>query len=110
MIASERWRRLLVSGFEDNHNRETICLGLQLFIQKALGWRHNMPVFILGAGIKAAFDEQCLEPALERLEHWHFPGDLITALVEETLAQQAVGQICGISPKVFLSRDQLVRV
>ena len=93
--ANARWRRLLIFGFEENHNTEQICLGLQLLVQNGLEWRHNTPIFILGANVKAAFDELSLDQVMEALSYWGFPGDLIAALVEEGFDLKAAAHLQG---------------
>ena len=99
--SSWRWGPLLIFGFEENQNTEQICLGLQLLTVKGLEWQQAKPVFILGADVKAAFDELRLDPVLRSLHHWGFPGELVAALTEEALELAAVASLQEVTTEEF---------
>ena len=53
----------------------------------------HMSAFTFDVDVEAALGELCLEYVLKSLEHLQFPGVLVTALAEEGLELQVVGQI-----------------
>ena len=96
-----RWRRLLIFGFEEHHSTEQICVGLQLLVSKGREWPSGHPIVVLSADVKAAFDELDLDAVLDCLCHWNFPGELIAALVEESLELEAEAMLHGVRSKTF---------
>ena len=99
--SGQRWRQLLIFGFEENHSIEQICVGLQLFLQKGCEWSQTFPVFVLSAEVKSAFDELGLYVVVESLLYWDFPKDLIAALIEESLDLTAVASLEGVETSPF---------
>ena len=91
----------MIFGFEENHNTEQLCLGLQLLVQKGLEWKRTMPVFVLSADVKAAFDELSLELIVDSLLHGDVPGELVASLVEEALELKAVARLESVVTDEF---------
>eukprot|EP00973_Karenia_brevis_P093483 12417512-Karenia_brevis.AAC.1 len=90
------WKRHMIFGFEECHATEQIIVGLTLLLQRGREWFHEAPVSILSADVKGAFDTLCIDTVIQSCMYWQIPGDLVKALIEETLDLMATATVHGI--------------
>ena len=95
-----RWRSLMVFGFEPGHSPEQVQTCLGLLLQKGVEWSQQMPVYVLSGDVLAAFDHLTPQAVQEAMRYWEVPHDLQPAMVSESR-----GLSCKATPLSLESRE-----